>query len=170
METRPALPPTFWCPGSASQLPPHLLVPRICPPSLIRSLSRGCRGGSGPGGGPASWWCRFLCFFLCFLCFFLWPPWPPASASCPVRGDTGSARDPRGPCPAGERPRRPPGSSEAPRPLTVTAGLHPAAPPGPAHPAAGDPIPGGPTSVRTRFRPASLPPFMRGGRRCCRHV
>lgn len=133
---RPSL-PHFGAKDLLPQLPSHLLVPRICPPSLIRSRSRGCRGGSGPGGGPASWWCRFLCFFLCFLCFFLWPPWPPASASCPVRRDTGSSEEsPRallrrratpqspqpfpGPAPS-HRGRRPP-SRRAARPCASACG------------------------------------------------
>lgn len=52
----------------------HLLVPNVCPPSLI--LSRSCGGGRGTmtgsgSGASAKPWCFLLCF-LCFLCFRLW--------------------------------------------------------------------------------------------------
>lgn len=59
---------------SQNKHPSHLLVPSVCPPSLI--LSRSCGGGRGTmtgsgSGASAKLWCFLLCF-LCFLCFRLW--------------------------------------------------------------------------------------------------
>lgn len=102
--------------GGGRGVRPHLLVPRICPPSLIFSFSCGFRGAAGGGGASGaaagSWWCFFLCFFLCFLCFFLCAPCPPPSSSSPagaaVRPGAGG-----GPSPSARRSRSP---SARPRP------------------------------------------------------